>query len=110
MPRELLLPNDENEHSVKKNDEHFNTYFAQKLQMTASAAKSGDDHIELSYVRHKDNSAIKETQNFGPALPVGLKIVSGEMLDSYLTSHISREPIADFKSVRIRLKSRQINR
>ncbi|KAF3587762.1 hypothetical protein F2Q69_00029420 [Brassica cretica] len=31
MPRGLLLPNDENEHSVKKtNHEHFNTYLAQK--------------------------------------------------------------------------------
>ncbi|KAF3557925.1 hypothetical protein F2Q69_00016514 [Brassica cretica] len=47
-----------------------------------------------------DNSAIKETRNFGPALPVGLKIVSGEMLDPYLTSHVSREPIADLKSRR----------
>ncbi|WZZ61272.1 hypothetical protein YC2023_061379 [Brassica napus] len=52
-----------------------------------------------SYIRHKDNSAIRETQNFWSALPGGLKIVLGEMLGSNHTSHISREPIADFKSV-----------
>ncbi|CAN7120449.1 unnamed protein product [Brassica rapa subsp. narinosa] len=61
------------------------------------------DETETGYVsrishrtlfRHKDNSAIKEIRNFGPALPV-----SGEMLDSNHTSRISREPIADFKSV-----------
>ena len=44
----------------------------------------------------------KKIRNFGLALPVGLKIVSRKMLDSYHTSRISREPIADFKSVRIR--------
>lgn len=44
----------------------------------------------------------KKIRNFGLALPVGLKIVFGKMLDSYHTSHISREPITDFKSVRIR--------
>ncbi|KAF2563454.1 hypothetical protein F2Q70_00018344 [Brassica cretica] len=61
MPRELPLPNDENGHSVKKNDEHFNTYFAQKLQTTAFSAKSGADHIELSNVLNRHSHLTKMT-------------------------------------------------
>ena len=61
-----------------------------------------DHSFDLRTSNTRTKARYKKIRNFGLALLVGLKIVSGKMLDSYHTSHISQKLIADFKSVRIR--------
>ncbi|KAF2593704.1 hypothetical protein F2Q70_00043348 [Brassica cretica] len=61
MPRGLILPNDEDGHSVKKMMNILTHILRKNSQQTAFAAKFGADHIELLNVLNKHSHLTKMT-------------------------------------------------